>query len=82
MYLHKLIQVKYLIGLFFATFVFCFLGMLSSSEDDADSYSSDGEEGSLVIDAQPQQQTNEINQNGHQVDHKLTFTNSPDKERH
>lgn len=68
-------------------FFFLFLGMLSSSDDDADSYSSDGDEGSLVIDApqqQSQQQTNELNQqqNGHQVDHQLSFTNSNDKERH
>lgn len=38
------------------------LGMLSSSDDDGDSYSSDGEDG-LVIDANVQP---EVNQNGHQ----------------
>ena len=48
--------------------------MLSSSDDEGDSYSSDGEEGSLVIDSNAQ---NEINQNGHQVD-PLSFANSPD----
>lgn len=54
-------------------------GMLSSSEDDGDSYSSDGEEGSLVIDATAQ--PNEVNQNGHQVD-PMRYSNSPDAERH
>jgi hypothetical protein len=49
-------------------------GMLSSSDDEGDSYSSDGEEGSLVIDSNAQ---NEINQNGHQVD-PLSYANSPD----
>lgn len=56
-----------------------FLGMLSSSDDDADSYSSDGEEGSLVIDAAAAQ-SGEVNQNGHQVD-PLSFTTSPKLER-
>lgn len=48
--------------------------MLSSSDDEGDSYSSDGE-GSLVIDSSAQ---NEINQNGHQVDPLSFTTNSPD----
>ncbi|GJQ85926.1 hypothetical protein Trydic_g21776 [Trypoxylus dichotomus] len=45
-------------------------GILSSSDDDGDSYSSDGEESNLVIDSN---HTNEINQNGHPVD-PLAFT--------
>lgn len=49
--------------------------MLSSSDDDGDSYSSDGDEG-LVIDANAQ--SGEVTQNGHQVD-ALTF--SPTAER-
>nr|XP_008196118.1 PREDICTED: homeobox protein PKNOX2 isoform X1 [Tribolium castaneum] len=49
-------------------------GMLSSSDDEGDSYSSDGEEGSLVIDSNAQ---NEINQNGHSVD-PLSYSSSPD----
>lgn len=52
--------------------------MLSSSDDDGDSYSSEGEEGSLVIDAGAQ--GNEVNQNGHAVD-ALSYTNSPESER-
>lgn len=43
--------------------------MLSSSEDEGDSYSSDGEDG-LVIDANAQP---EANQNGHQA----AFAGSP-----
>lgn len=42
---------------------YCFIGMLSSSDDEGDSYSSDGEDG-LVIDANAQPP--EISQNGHQ----------------
>ncbi|KAJ8967017.1 hypothetical protein NQ314_003134 [Rhamnusium bicolor] len=53
-------------------------GMLSSSDDEGDSYSSDGEEGSLVIDANAQ--SGEVNQNGHSVD-PLGYSNSPDAER-
>lgn len=49
--------------------------MLSSSDDEGDSYSSDGEEGSLVIDSNAQ---NEISQNGHQVDPLGGYANSPD----
>lgn len=52
--------------------------MLSSSDDEGDSYSSDGE-GSLVIDSNAQ--SGEVNQNGHQING-LGFTNSsPDAER-
>nr|XP_022899732.1 homeobox protein PKNOX2-like [Onthophagus taurus] len=46
-------------------------GMLSSSDDEGDSYSSDGEESNLVIDS-----NNEINQNGHQMDPLSFATNS------
>lgn len=53
--------------------------MLSSSDDEGDSYSSDGEEGSLVIDANAQS-GGEVNQNGHPVD-SLPFSNSPEAER-
>ncbi|KAB0791585.1 hypothetical protein PPYR_03385 [Photinus pyralis] len=53
-------------------------GILSSSDDDGDSYSSDGEEGSLVIDSSAQ--GGEVNQNGHQLD-PLAFDNSPKLER-
>lgn len=53
-------------------------GILSSSDDEGDSYSSDGEEGSLVIDANAQ--SGEVNQNGHSVD-PLGYNNSPDAER-
>lgn len=55
------------------------LGILSSSDDEGDSYSSDGEEGSLVIDANAQS-GGEVNQNGHTVD-PLAFNNSPEGER-
>ncbi|XP_017779238.1 PREDICTED: homeobox protein Meis3-like [Nicrophorus vespilloides] len=48
--------------------------LLSSSDDEGDSYSSDGDESNLVIDAQAP--THE-NQNGHQVD-ALAFSGSPD----
>lgn len=54
-----------------------FLGMLSSSDDEGDSYSSDGEEGSLVIDANAP--NGEVNQNGHPDP--LGYSNSPDAER-
>lgn len=48
---------------------------MSSSDDEGDSYSSDGEEGSLVIDANAQ--SGEVNQqNGHPVD-VLGYNNSP-----
>lgn len=56
---------------------FLFTGILSSSEDEGDSYSSDGE-GSLVIDANAH--SGEVNQNGHSVE-QLGYTNSPDAER-
>ncbi|CAH1118560.1 unnamed protein product [Phaedon cochleariae] len=52
--------------------------MLSSSDDEGDSYSSDGDEGSLVIDANPQ--TGEVNQNGHTAE-VLGYSNSSDAER-
>ncbi|KAF5286185.1 hypothetical protein FQA39_LY16355 [Lamprigera yunnana] len=52
-------------------------GILSSSDDEGDSYSSDGDEGSLVIDSSTQ--GNDV-QNGHSID-PLTFTNSPKLER-
>lgn len=57
----------------------CFLGILSSSDDEGDSYSSDGEEGSLVIDSGSGANT-EVNQNGHQVD-PMSYSNSPESER-
>ncbi|XP_050502476.1 homeobox protein PKNOX1-like [Diabrotica virgifera virgifera] len=54
-------------------------GILSSSDDEGDSYSSDGEEGSLVIDANAQ--SGEVNQqNGHPVD-VLGYNNSPNADR-
>ncbi|KAK5638264.1 hypothetical protein RI129_012559 [Pyrocoelia pectoralis] len=53
-------------------------GILSSSDDDGDSYSSDGDEGSLVIDSTAQ--GSDVNQNGHQLD-PLAFNNSPKLER-
>lgn len=45
-----------------------FTGMLSSSDDEGDSYSSDEEGGGLIIDAP---QPAEVNQNGHQADSNL-----------
>lgn len=52
--------------------------MLSSSEDEGDSYSSDGE-GSLVIDASAQ--GNEVNQNGHPAN-QLGYANSTSEDPH
>lgn len=49
-----------------------YIGILSSSDEEGDSYSSDGE-GSLVIDSNAQ--SGEVNQNGHQMNG-LGFTNS------
>ncbi|KAJ8916551.1 hypothetical protein NQ315_000193 [Exocentrus adspersus] len=51
-------------------------GILSSSDDEGDSYSSDGEEGGLVIDANAQ--SGEVNQNGHSVEYN---NRSPEVER-
>lgn len=52
--------------------------MLSSSDDEGDSYSSDGEEGSLVIDSNAQ--SGEVNQNGHPAD-RIGYSNNSDSER-
>ncbi|XP_018323581.1 homeobox protein PKNOX1-like [Agrilus planipennis] len=54
-------------------------GILSSSDDEGDSYSSDGDEGSLVIDSGTTQ-NNDVTQNGHRDVDTLTFANS-DSER-
>ncbi|XP_066262113.1 homeobox protein PKNOX2-like [Euwallacea similis] len=48
-------------------------GMLSSSEDEGDSYSSDEEGGGLIIDAP--QNAGEVTQNGHQPDSLAVFGN-------
>ncbi|XP_060533997.1 homeobox protein PKNOX2-like [Cylas formicarius] len=57
-------------------------GILSSSEDEGDSYSSDEEEGGLVIDSTPQQSgSSEANQNGRQSDQPLpVYGNASDAE--
>lgn len=52
-------------------------GILSSSDDEGDSYSSDGEEGSLVIDSNAQ--SGEVTQNGHQSTDGLGYTNNSDE---
>lgn len=57
--------------------LFFFQGILSSSDDEGDSYSSDGDEG-LVIDSAAQNA--EVNQNGHAVD-PLAFSGSPNEDR-
>lgn len=54
-------------------------GILSSSDDEGDSYSSDGEESNLVIDSS-RQHSNEVNQNGHQVDPLGFASQSPGNE--
>ncbi|KAH1009112.1 hypothetical protein HUJ04_001525 [Dendroctonus ponderosae] len=52
-------------------------GMLSSSDDEGDSYSSDEEGGGLIIDAP---QPAEVNQNGHQADTNLAVFGNGDAE--
>ncbi|KAJ8956362.1 hypothetical protein NQ318_015100 [Aromia moschata] len=56
-------------------------GMLSSSDEEGDSYSSDGEEGSLVIDSNaPSGEVNQVNQNGHAPAESLGYNDSPEAE--
>ncbi|KAK9892491.1 hypothetical protein WA026_020481 [Henosepilachna vigintioctopunctata] len=56
-------------------------GILSSSEDDGDSYSSDGEEGGLVIDANVQNTEQPVTaHNNHPVE-ALTYSNGTDTDR-
>lgn len=50
--------------------------MLSSSDDEGDSYSSDGDEGGLVIDSNIGGAGGEINQNGNHAD-ALQFSAAP-----